>query len=336
MQCSACGVEATENSQFCEECGSALTPVTAVASNNVDPKLRCGKCGAGPNAIDDDGFCTQCGNRRLTPWRDHFEDALSAKAAGVSDIGVKYHENQDFFVLGRAESGELAAIVCDGVSRSQNSMEGSKVACETAMESICADLKSGADEPDAILKQAMNRAQEAICELPFVKGLTEMAPGELEPIPPAQATAVGALVKGRRITIGWLGDSRAYWVDADGARQLTTDHSWFNDVVGSGEMTADEALKDKRARGIVRSLGADFDGGNPGVTPDALTLNLTEPGILLIVSDGFYVYADEARIADLVKRQPKGIDALTLARRLVEYARNAGGRDNITVVAVIC
>jgi serine/threonine protein phosphatase PrpC len=64
-------------------------------------------------------------------------------------------------------------------------------------------------------------------------------------------------------------------------------------------------------------------------------LNLTEPGILLIVTDGFYVYADEARIADLVKKQPKGVDAPTMARRLVEYARNAGGRDNITVVAII-
>src|SRR5262245_10537684 len=221
MQCPACGVEATENSQFCEECGSTLRHVTAVASNNVDPKLRCGKCGAGPNAVDVDGFCTQCGSRRLAPWRDHIEDALSAKTAGVSDIGIKYHENQDYFVLGRAESGELAAIVCDGVSRSQNSMQGSKVACEAALASIYADLKSGIDDPNVVLKQAMNRAQEAICQVPFVRGLTEMMDGEPEPIPPAQATAVGVLVKGRRITIGWLGDSRAYWMGASGAHQLT-------------------------------------------------------------------------------------------------------------------
>ena len=139
-------------------------------------------------------------------------------------------------------------------------MEGSKVSCDTALASICADLKGGADRPNAILKQAMSRAQEAICQVPFVKGLTEMVGGEEEPVPPAQATAVGVLVKGRRITIGWLGDSRAYWVGADGARQLTTDHSWFNDVVGSGAMTAEQALKDKRARGIVRSLGAALDG----------------------------------------------------------------------------
>jgi serine/threonine protein phosphatase PrpC len=335
MQCPACNAEAAAGSKFCEECGSALEAMAATASGTADPKLRCTTCGAGPHAIDDDGFCTQCGDRRLLPWRHRVEDVLSAKVAGVSDIGTTYHENQDFFVLGLAESGELVSIVCDGVSHSQHSMEGSKVSCDTALASICADLKGGADEPNAILKQAMSRAQEAICQVPFVKGLTEMVGGEEELVPPAQATAVGVLVKGRRITIGWLGDSRAYWLGADGARQLTTDHSWFNDVVGSGAMTAEQALKDKRARGIVRSLGADLDGSNPGVEPDALTLNLTESGALLVVSDGFYTYADEKQITRLVKALPRDIDALTMARHLVEYARHAGGRDNITVVVIL-
>ena len=146
---------------------------------------------------------------------------------------------------------------------------------------------------------------------------------------------VGVLVSGRRITIGWLGDSRAYWVGAQGARQLTTDHSWFNDVVGSGTMTADEARRDKRARAIERSLGADFDGNNPGIEPDALTLNVTESGVLLVTSDGFYTYADEPKIAELIKGLPRDIDALSMSRRLVDYARNAGGGDNITVVAII-
>ena len=334
MHCPACNVEAAEGSTFCEECGSTLEAVAA-AAGRADPKLRCTTCGAGPHAIDDDGFCTQCGDRRLLPWRHHFEDALSAKAAGVSDIGTTYHENQDFFVLGLAESGELVAVVCDGVSHSQHPMEGSKVSCDTALASICADLKGDADEPNAILTQAMRRAQEAICRVPFIKELAEMVEGEEALVPPAQATAVGVLVKGKRITIGWLGDSRAYWVGAEGARQLTTDHSWFNDVVSSGAMTTEQALNDKRARAIVRSLGADLDGSNPGVEPDALTLNLTESGVLLVVSDGFYTYADEQQIARLVQELPKDIDALTLARHLVEYARNAGGRDNITVVAIL-
>jgi serine/threonine protein phosphatase PrpC len=334
MHCPACNLEAADESRFCEECGTALS-ASAVAAGTRDGNLRCAKCGAGPSAIDGDGFCTQCGHARRAAARDRFEDALSSKAAGVSDIGKKYEENQDFFAIGSGRNGEIVAVVADGVSRSQNAMQGSKLACEAALASILHDLAAGAAEPNDILKRAAGRAQESICKVPFERGLTEEVAGEKEPIPPAQATLVGVLVRGRRVTIGWLGDSRAYWVGRRGTRRLTTDHSWFDDVVGSGEMTAEEARRDRRARGIERSLGADLDGNDPGITPDALTLNLTEPGVLLVVSDGFYVYADERIIGNMVNGLPRDIDALTMARALVELALRAGGRDNITVVALI-
>lgn len=339
LACPTCGAVATPGSAFCEDCGSTLQGAGAAASGGsprpVDPKLRCPACGAGPSAVDGEGFCTQCGHRRLAPPRNHLEDALSRRAAGVSDIGRKYNENQDYFVLAAGDAGEdagqIVAIVCDGVSRSQNAMQGSKVACDAALASLRGDLARGIDDPDAALKRAITAAQAAICGVPFTRGLRD---GD-EPVLPAQATAVGVLVAGRRITLGWLGDSRAYWVGPDGARQLTTDHSWFNDVVGSGEMTADQARRDPRARAIVRSLGADLDGNDPGVAPDALTLNVTEHGALLVVSDGFYSYADAPRIASLIRALGPDADALTLARHLVDHARDQGGSDNITVVAIM-
>src|SRR5262245_66175819 len=98
MHCPACNVEAAEGSTFCEECGSALEAVAATASGIADPKLRCTTCGAGPNAIDDDGFCTQCGDRRLLPWRHHFEDVLSAKVAGGFVNRPTSQEHQACFV----------------------------------------------------------------------------------------------------------------------------------------------------------------------------------------------------------------------------------------------
>lgn len=331
MICSLCSAEADDGSQFCEECGTVLLKT----DDNIDNKLCCSGCGAGPNAIDGDGFCTQCGHRRQSHWRNHFEETLSVNAAGVSDIGQKYHENQDYFVLGQAESGEVVAFVCDGVSHSQNPMEGSKAACDTAMASVLEDLKNNDTEPETILIKALTRAQEAICQVPFVKGLTEMINRKSELIPPAQATAVGVIVRDRSITIIWLGDSRAYWVGSKQISQLTVDHSWLNEVVSEGEMSIDEASKDLRARSIVRSLGADFDGTNAGIEPQTLTLNLTEPGVLLVVSDGFYIYADDAKISDLVKKNSREDGALAIARKLAQFARDSGGRDNITVVPII-
>jgi serine/threonine protein phosphatase PrpC len=208
-------------------------------------------------------------------------------------------------------------------------MAGSKVSCEAAVAAIRAELSAAEADPDRVLLHALTAAQHAICRVPFTPGVVD----DGEPVPPAQATAVGVLVVGRRITVGWLGDSRAYWVNHHRARQLTTDHSWVNDVVESGEMTEAEARKDARARAIVRSLGADNDGREQPIEPEALTLNVTEGGVLLIVSDGFYTYADDAQISALVRSQGDA-DALTLARHLVTHARDAGGSDNITVVAI--
>lgn len=334
--CPACGVRADQGSAFCEECGSALTPAAVAAAAPGDPALRCPGCGAGPGAIDGEGFCTQCGRRRLRARRDRVEDTLGSRIAGVSDVGRKYDENQDYFALARGGRGELVAIVCDGVSRSQRAAEGSQEACEGALAAILADLAAGPiddaiDDPDAVLRRAMTAAQAAICRVPFQRGLVE----DDEPVLPAQATAVGVLAVGHRITLGWLGDSRAYWVAPGAARQLTTDHSWVNDVVASGELTLEEAQRDPRARAIVRSLGADADGNDSGIAPDALTLNVTEDGVLLVVSDGFYTYASEREIAGLVRELGAGIDAMTVSRHLVEYARAAGGTDNITVVAIV-
>jgi serine/threonine protein phosphatase PrpC len=326
--CPACKAAASDGSKFCEECGSALD-ADAIASG--DPELRCSSCGAGPTAIDGDGFCTQCGTRRVAPARDHIEQVVSAKAAGVSDIGTKYHENQDYFVVAAAPTGEIIAVVCDGVSLSQHAMDGSKLSAEAIAASLVADAAD--PDPDAAIKRALGKAQDAICTLPFVMGQTDDRSGE--PVPPAQATAVAVVVAGARVTIGWLGDSRAYWLAGHAARQLTTDHSWFNDVVASGEMTPEQARNDPRVRGIVKSLGADLEGANPGIEADALTFHLTEPGVLLVVSDGFYTTADDSAIAKLVRELPAGIDALALARHLVDHARSSGTKDNITVVAII-
>lgn len=335
MNCPTCNcADNAPQAKFCEECGSALSR-SATGESKVQADrhgLRCANCGAGPSATDDSGFCTQCGNRRRKPERDHFEDLLSSKVAGVSDIGMKYHENQDYFALGKAPAGELVLVVCDGVSRSQNPMDGSKRSSDVAREHLIEELSKGCENPDEALKQALLAAQEAICQVPFTSGATDKAG---DPLPPAQATIVSAIVKDRRISIGWVGDSRAYWVSDSSARQLTTDHSWVNEVVAAGEMSLVEAQSHKNARAITQSLGADMDGSNPGVKPDALTLNLSERGVLLIVSDGFYQYADNAKISSLLKEMPKGTDALTISRRLVEFARQAGGHDNITVVAAI-
>lgn len=346
MQCTVCNEANDEGADYCEACGTPLneaakhTATDAQASGQpakaVDPTIECPCCHAGPGCIDDQGHCTNCGTKRKAAPRDHFFQALSASVAGVSDIGMKYRENQDYMALGE-KGGVLALVVCDGVSNSQNPMIGSKAASELARDLLLAG--SARSDLDVLFNEAVVASQEAICKVSYDKNNVDK---EGKPVLPAQATFVAALVQGRRVTIGWVGDSRAYWISDAACQQLTSDHSWFNWAIAEGGFSRADAEADKRAHAITRSLGAAEDGTNPGIDPpDIRTLNVTRSGsgnfagTLVVCSDGLWNYLkDEEHLRSLVSKWSQGgqVDALTVARKLVTFAREAGGHDNITAV----
>ena len=141
----------------------------------------------------------------------------------------------------------------------------------------------------------------------------------------------------RDLTVGWLGDSRAYFIDRQGgARLLTKDHSWINEVVDAGQMTRTEALRSKNAHTVTRTLGGSpGDDGRPDA-PSTVRLTLAGPGWLILCSDGLWNYAPEApELAAWVQRlAPSGSDALSLCRALTSEALRQGGRDNVTVIAL--
>jgi serine/threonine protein phosphatase PrpC len=346
LQCSACNEANDDSAAYCEACGTPLNEAakhtvsdssgTSGEAKAVDPLLECPGCHAGPGCIDEDGHCTSCGTKRKAAPRDHFFQALSANVAGVCDIGMKYRENQDY--MGLAEKGGiLSLVVCDGVSNSQNPMKGSKAASELARDMLLAGAVAARSDLDVLYNEVVVACQEAICKVPFDKDVVDKD-GAM--VSPAQATFVAALVQGRRVTIGWVGDSRAYWISdtqsEKACQQLTVDHSWLNWAVSEGGMTLAEAEKDKRAHAIIRSLGAAEDGTNPGIDPpDIRTMNISGKGTLVVCSDGLWNYLkDEEHLRSLVSKfsQAGKVDALTVARKLVTFAREAGGHDNITAV----
>jgi len=143
-------------------------------------------------------------------------------------------------------------------------------------------------------------------------------------------TAVAARVEENMATIAWVGDSRAYWIDGSGARQLTSDHSWLNDVVSAGEMSIQEAMEDSRAHAITRWLGGDSD---ENAKPDTVTFAIPGTGALLLCSDGLWNYAaSEGEMTELFARMEG--DAIAMCRGLIEFAKERGGEDNITAAVL--
>jgi serine/threonine protein phosphatase PrpC len=129
-----------------------------------------------------------------------------------------------------------------------------------------------------------------------------------------------ARVEGNTASIGWVGDSRAYWISPGHNRQLTRDHSWVNEMAPS-----DVKPNSAQMHAITRWLGH----GAPQEEPCVIEFEIPGPGALLLCTDGLWNYAPETdSLAALV------IDgeAIEVTRGLVNFARAQGGVDNITAV----
>ena len=90
-----------------------------------------------------------------------------------------------------------------------------------------------------------------------------------------------------------------------------------------------EAESSPQAHAITKWLGRDSHDHEPRVGQ----LHLTDPGWLLVCSDGLWNYASEpaALTARLVANGPANTDPAALALALTDFANSSGGQDNITV-----
>ena len=108
-------------------------------------------------------------------------------------------------------------------------------------------------------------------------------------------TMTVALVEGSVVTIGHVGDSRAYLLRDDQLTQLTQDHSLVAELVRSGRLSAKEAESHPRRSVITRALGTDSE-----VEVDVLSLRAQDRDIFLLCSDGLTSMVSDEEIARLL------------------------------------
>ncbi|MCX5378306.1 protein phosphatase 2C domain-containing protein [Streptomyces sp. NBC_00091] len=283
----------------------------------------CVACRAGH--VDTDGYCEHCGHAQPRE-RDHLEEELCSVAA-VSDRGLRHHRNEDSFAVSATAlpdgSAATVAIVCDGVSSASRPDEASAAAAAAANEALLEALPHGAHPAEA-MHEAILAASAA------VNALAPETPGAQNA--PA-CTLVGAVVSSGVLTIGWVGDSRAYWVPDDrGAlpRRLTEDDSWAAQMVAAGLMGEAEAYADVRAHAITGWLGADaYD-----LEPHTASFRPDHPGVVVVCTDGLWNYAESAREMARVLPVDAAARPLHSAQVLVGHALDGGGHDNVTVAVV--
>ncbi|MEU5399188.1 PP2C family serine/threonine-protein phosphatase [Streptomyces sp. NPDC005963] len=293
----------------------------------------CVACRAG--RVDTDGYCENCGHAQPRE-RDHMELDLGAVAA-VSDRGLRHHRNEDAFAISTTAlpdgSPAITAIVCDGVSSAVRPDEASMAASKAANELLMGCLPRGT-HPQQAMRDAIVAAASA------VNALADQNP-PVDPLEPAPAnqlnapacTIVGAICAAGLLVVGWVGDSRVYWVPDDRstpAARLTEDDSWAAQMVAAGLMSEEEAYADRRAHAITGWLGADayeLDPHTAAFKPD-------RSGVVVVCTDGLWNYAEGADEMARAVPPDASVRPLHSAQVLVGHALDGGGHDNVTVAVV--
>lgn len=337
-RCPSCGAPGAPDARFCEDCGAAMDGSTSTAGAAPEesgspeeaaeevaarPCVRCG------GRVAADGYCEECGAPAVSE-RDHFEVTAAEDAVGgVCDRGVVHGRNEDAMAI-TAVGSLTALVVCDGVSTAPASDVASLAASEAALSLLVAGAPGGDREVTAagaartsawagLLVEAAAVANDAVLEVPT----------EHEGDAPS-CTYVAAVADGSLVVVASVGDSRAYWLP-DGGRgvRLTVDDSWAQEMTELG-VHVSQVRGSPNAHAITRWLGADA----PELKPRVDTITVTEPGWLLLCSDGLWNYCGGAEelgelVASTAAQHPGS--ATRLAGALVDWANAQGGRDNVTV-----
>lgn len=304
------------------------TPAAELHSTPPAGTKLCVACRAG--RVDTDGYCENCGHAQPRE-RDHMEQELGSVAA-VSDRGLRHHRNEDSFAVSTTAlpdgSPAVVAIVCDGVSSASRPDEASAAAASAANEALLESLPRGT-HPQQAMHEAIVAAAESVNSLAEEPGRAmEHDPHRHQNAP--ACTLVGAVMAGGLLVIGWVGDSRVYWVPEDRTTppaRLTEDDSWAAQMVAAGLMNEAEAYADERAHAITGWLGADAY----ELEPHTASFKPDRSGLVVVCTDGLWNYAESA--AEMAAAVPADAQLRPLhgAQVLVGHALDGGGHDNVTV-----
>jgi PPM family protein phosphatase len=240
--------------------------------------------------------------------RDHNEDTLFTMSTVVAD--------------GTHDLALAICIIADGMGGHRNGAIASSVAARVVASHLVKkvythflDIQQApfTDSLQEIMEDAINDTHKAVLQY---------APG-------GGTTCTCALIIGEQVTIGHIGDSRAYFIQADGrVQKITKDHSLVQRMVDLEEITEKEASTHPQRNVLLKALGQ-----TDSVFPDIQTHPLPKNGHLLLCSDGLWGVVPEEEIMDGLK---SGSNPVTICQKLIDKANDHGGPDNISVILVKC
>ena len=241
------------------------------------------------------------------------------KVVVKTDLGNVRTNNEDagsFFKVADEntirEKGYLL-LVADGMGGHNAGEVASKMAVEIIHEEYF--KPNGGSNKEKLLLKAFTTANKKIFDMASAnqsyKGMG--------------TTCTALVVVGQSIYYAHAGDSRAYLYKNKSIARLTEDHTYVQQLVKNGDITAAEADTHPQRNVLTNAMGT-----KPNVRVDTgkAAAAFEENDRLLLCSDGLYDYLNDDELATALRYELLQ-DA---ADYLVAEAKRRGGKDNITVV----
>jgi serine/threonine protein phosphatase PrpC len=250
------------------------------------------------------------------PFRVEFEFAAK------TDPGKVRSQNEDAIAVCLPQG---VAILADGMGGYSAGEVASTIATDTVEDVLARDLRnfdwsarvSRSTRLTRMIRQAIECANDAIIKTaqrePRYRGMG--------------TTLVAALFHHDKMIVAHVGDSRLYrWRDGE-LDLLTRDHSFLQEQVDAGLMSAEQARLSPSRNLITRALGID----------SALDVEIHEyttqaNDLYLLCSDGLSDMLAHQAIGDLLRDTEDGLNAM--CDTLVQCANANGGRDNISIILI--
>ena len=240
------------------------------------------------------------------------------KMWGVTNTGLVRSENQDAYAAFTV-GGYGAAVVCDGMGGTNGGRIASGIAVAEFEKELRAVLQEDAGEEQ--LRQAtlyaISLANDAI-RREAARNADYQHMG---------TTLVCALARPDLAMIGNIGDSRAYYITAEGIHQISRDHSVVESMVEKGDITPQEARRHPNRNLITRALGPDAQ-----AQADTFSVPWRPGDFLLLCTDGLVNTVSDQEMLFEVLHDGEVESCLD---HLVQISLERGAPDNITAVLLM-
>lgn len=242
------------------------------------------------------------------------------KFAAGTDRGLVREKNEDSYnIITGSENAPYIFVIADGMGGHNCGEIASRAAVEYINDSIAQDsgrflsIESSEAELRKLVEDTNTAVYQKSLVLPEANGMG--------------TTLTMAVVTNTTMIIAHVGDSRLYLARAGSAEQVTTDHSYIEELVRKGSLTREEAERHPRKNIITRALGC-----SPELEVDILSLAIEKDDIFILCTDGLTNMVGNDEIVETARNN----DPDAACEQLIEAAKKQGGEDNITVIVIKC